>query len=63
MLTIGTKTSGTIDQKSGPRDGGKHVVVGAVRRKGNVVARVIENVSSRTLALFISEAGTAIKRC
>src|SRR5258708_6776134 len=31
------------DRKGGPRDGGKSIVVGAVRRKGNVVARVIGN--------------------
>src|SRR5208283_5357134 len=31
--------------KGGPRDGGKSIIVGAVRRKGNVVARVIKNVS------------------
>jgi len=43
------------DRKDGPRDGGKAIVVGAVRRKGNVVARVIENVSSSTLtALAVS---------
>jgi transposase-like protein len=44
------------DRKGGPRDGGKSIVVGAVRRKGNVVARVIENVSSRTLTSFVREA-------
>ena len=35
--------------------GGKAIVVGAVRRKGNVVARVIENVKADTLAEFVRE--------
>jgi transposase-like protein len=35
---------------------GKSVVVGAVRRKGNVVARVINNVQAATLAKFVREA-------
>ena len=35
---------------------GKAIVVGAVQRKGNVVARVIESVNTRTLAKFINEA-------
>jgi transposase-like protein len=34
---------------------GKSVVVGAVRRKGNIVARVIENVRAVTLEAFIRE--------
>jgi len=35
---------------------GKSIVVGAVRRKGNVVARVIENVQGATLTAFVNEA-------
>src|SRR5271165_3475908 len=41
----------------GPRGGaGKAIVIGAVRRKGNVVARVIGNLKNETLAAFIREA-------
>ncbi len=35
---------------------GKPIVAGAVQRKGNVVARVVENTTTATLARFISEA-------
>ena len=35
---------------------GKAIVVGAVSRKGNVVARMIENVSGETLGRFVPEA-------
>jgi hypothetical protein len=35
---------------------GKAVIAGAVRRKGNVVARVIENVTAVTLEGFVNEA-------
>jgi transposase-like protein len=35
---------------------GKAIVAGAVRRKGNVIARVIENVQASTLTEFIREA-------
>ena len=34
---------------------GKAVIVGAVRRKGNIVARVIDDVSSATLTAFVRE--------
>src|SRR6266704_312552 len=34
---------------------GKTVVVGAVQRKGNVIARVIENTSTETLNAFVRE--------
>jgi transposase-like protein len=34
---------------------GKAIVVGAVRRKGNVIARVIENTSSEVLNAFVRE--------
>ena len=34
---------------------GKAIVVGAVRRKGNVVARVIDNTKASTLTAFINE--------
>jgi transposase-like protein len=40
----------------GHASGGKAIVAGAVRRKGNVVARVIENVQSATLTAFVREA-------
>lgn len=40
----------------GTGDAGKAIVVGAVRRKGNVVARVIENVPADMLAAFVREA-------
>lgn len=50
--------------KRGPGNGsgtggsgsGKQIVVGAVRRKGNVVARVIANVRGETLVKFVHEA-------
>jgi transposase-like protein len=35
---------------------GKAVVVGAVKRKGNVVARVVQNVRASTLEAFVHEA-------
>jgi len=41
--------------KAGRGAGGKTAVVGAVKRKGNVVARVIENASRKTLEAFIKE--------
>ena len=44
------------DGKPGPTASGKSIVVGAVRRKGNVVARVIENVKQATLEAFVNEA-------
>ena len=44
------------DGKPGPTASGKSIVVGAVRRKGNVVARVIENVKQETLEAFVNEA-------
>jgi IS1 family transposase len=34
----------------------KSIVVGAVRRKGNVVARIIDKVKSSTLTAFVNEA-------
>jgi transposase-like protein len=37
------------------RSAGKATVVGAVKRKGNVIARVIENVKTETLEAFIRE--------
>ncbi len=48
------------DKRGGGKGGGtgvgdKAIVVGAVRRKGNVVARVIENVKADTLAEFVRE--------
>src|SRR5580700_5748683 len=49
------------DKRPGKRGGGgvlagKTAVVGAVKRKGNVVARVIENVRASTLTAFVQEA-------
>jgi IS1 family transposase len=44
------------DGKPGPTASGKAIVAGAVRRKGNVVARVIENVKQATLEAFVNEA-------
>jgi transposase-like protein len=48
------------DKRDGGKGGGggtgdKAVVVGAIRRKGNVVARVIANVQSATLTEFVRE--------
>jgi transposase-like protein len=47
------------DKRGGPGRGGpgsgKTTVVGAVRRKGNVVARVVENVAGDTLKGFVRE--------
>jgi len=44
------------DGRPGGTASGKAIVVGAVRRKGNVVARVIQNVSAVTLEAFVNEA-------
>jgi IS1 family transposase len=46
------------DGRPGGTASGKAIVVGAVRRKGNVVARVIKNVSAVTLKAFVNEAVT-----
>lgn len=43
------------DGSGGTGGSGKSIVVGAVKRKGNVVARVIENVQAKTLEAFIRE--------
>jgi len=43
------------DGKPGPTASGKIAVVGAVRRKGNVIARVIANVQRSTLESFVNE--------
>jgi len=40
--------------KGNQRDG-KTIVVGAVRRTGNVIARIVENVNSETLTDFVNE--------
>ena len=48
-----------FDKRSGSGgrgDTGKSTVVGAVRRKGNVVARVVENANRDTLEAFVREA-------
>jgi hypothetical protein len=44
------------DGKPGPTASGKTIVAGAIRRKGNVIARVIENVKQTTLEAFVNEA-------
>jgi transposase-like protein len=44
------------DGSGGTGGAGKAIVAGAVQRKGNVVARVIENVRAKTLESFIAEA-------
>jgi IS1 family transposase len=49
------------DKRGGGKGGGtgmgdKAIVVGAVRRKGDVVARVISNMKSETLTAFVREA-------
>jgi transposase-like protein len=41
--------------KTGRGSGGKTPVIGAVRRKGNVVARVVENTKTETVEAFIRE--------
>jgi transposase-like protein len=59
---IGGKAKNRHKNKRGGGDGtggigsGKSAVVGAVSRKGNVVARVIENVRAATLESFVAEA-------
>jgi transposase-like protein len=56
---IGGKDKNKWDKRSGGTGGtgsGKTTVVGAVQRKGNVVARVIERVDRETLVGFIREA-------
>jgi transposase-like protein len=59
---VGGKAKNRHIDKRGGGDGtggtgsGKAVVVGAVRRKGNVVARVVENVRATTLEAFVAEA-------
>jgi transposase-like protein len=44
------------DGSGGTGGGGKAIVAGAVSRKGNVVARVVENVQAATLEGFVREA-------
>jgi ribosomal protein L37AE/L43A len=45
------------DGQPGPTAGGKKAIIaGAVRRKGNVVARVVANVKRSTLEAFVGEA-------
>ncbi|MGH7181388.1 MAG: IS1595 family transposase [Nitrospiraceae bacterium] len=44
------------DGRTGGTGSGKSVVVGAVQRKGNVVARVIANVKAEALTGFVKEA-------
>ena len=59
---IGGKAANKHWDKRGPKGGGgpgtagKIPVVGAVSRKGNVVARVIDNADTRTLDGFVHEA-------
>ncbi|MFL5239739.1 MAG: IS1595 family transposase [Rhizomicrobium sp.] len=44
-----------FDKKKGIKGGDKFIVIGAVERKGNCVARVINNVRTETLEQFIAE--------
>jgi transposase-like protein len=44
------------DGTPGPTGSGKAIVAGTIRRKGNVVARVIQNVRASTLTAFVEEA-------
>jgi transposase-like protein len=60
---VGGKMSNRHKDKRGGKKGGggsiasgKTAVVGAVRRKGNVVCRVVENVRASTLTAFVREA-------
>jgi transposase-like protein len=57
---IGGKAKNRHIDKRGLHEGtggvGKIVVVGAVKRKGNVIARVIDNVRASTLEAFVNEA-------
>src|SRR5712692_8471657 len=57
---VGGKAKNRHIDKRGGGEGtggtGKTVVVGAVKRKGNVIARVVENVRSETLTAFVREA-------
>jgi transposase-like protein len=57
---VGGKAKNRHIDKRGLHEGtgatGKAIVVGAVKRKGNVVARVIENVRASTLEAFVNEA-------
>jgi len=57
---VGGKAKNRHDRGGGHGTGGtgsgKTVIAGAVRRKGNVVARVIENVRASTLTSFVCEA-------
>ena len=59
---IGGKAKNRHHDRRGPGSGtgsgpkGKAIIAGAVRRKGNVVARVIADVSTATLTSFVREA-------
>jgi transposase-like protein len=45
------------DGLPGPTAGGKRTIIaGAVKRKGNVIARVVNNVKASTLTAFVNEA-------
>lgn len=56
---VGGKNKNKHRNKRPPSSGGgasgKSIVAGAIERKGNVVARVVENVSSATLSAFVRE--------
>jgi transposase-like protein len=53
---IGGKNKNRHRNKRTPGTGGKTPIAGAVNRKGNVVARVIENTDTATLTGFVREA-------
>ena len=50
-------STGTLGKKHGKKcgAGGKFAVVGAVERKGKVVARVLDAVTPHTLKSFVSQ--------
>jgi transposase-like protein len=57
---VGGKAKNRHINKRGGGEGtggtGKTIIVGAVKRKGNVIARVIQNVRADTLTAFVREA-------
>ncbi len=57
---VGGKAKNRHKDKRGSGEGGtggsgKAIVVGAISRKGNIVARVIDNVQAKTLTKFVRE--------
>jgi hypothetical protein len=58
MIWLGrqTRSQSNEDQVRYALGSGKTPIVGAVKRKGNVIARVVENVRADTLCDFVREA-------